>query len=126
MGKKRKSKSDPRGVNPAGSSDLPQPKRTYPERTCVACRGKFPQSTLLRVRKTVQGWTLEGKAGSRGQSGRSCYVCAKLHCQQEKKLRRAFGTRAAELSQHLQAHTQAHTQVITQSVTGVFVETLET
>ncbi len=126
MGKKRKSNQDPRGENPAGSSDLPQPKRTYPERTCVACRGKFPQSSLLRVRKTALGWTLEVKAGSSGQFGRSCYVCAKLDCQQEKKLRRAFGARAAELSQQLQATTQAHTQAIIQSVAEVFVETLET
>ena len=135
MGKKRNSKHNPRVADTAGLSALPQPKRNYPERTCVACRGKFPQSTLLRVRKTVQGWTLEVKStGLSGQSGRSCYVCAKLQCQQEKKLRRAFGARAVELSQHLQAytqaytqaHTQAHTQVMTLSVAGVLVETLET
>ena len=48
-----------------------------PLRTCVVCREKFPQSTLIRITHSKDGeFVINGK----GASGRSNYVCPSQKC----------------------------------------------
>lgn len=68
-----------------------------PERTCIACRKKRPQSELLRLRKSAQGWVVH----SEDRFGRGAYVCGDSpSCQSEKKLRR-LGSSARHISEQL-------------------------
>ncbi|THF88772.1 YlxR family protein [Deinococcus sp. KSM4-11] len=72
--------------------------RHVPERTCVACRRKRPQTEFRRVSRVDGEWTLV--AGHR--TGRGAYVCADSPaCWQDKRLRRAFGAQAPDLSARL-------------------------
>lgn len=82
-----------------------------PERTCVACRKKRPQSELVRITKGALGWEL--RSGVR--VGRGAYVCAdNPACWQEKKLRRAFGGQAPSIAAQLAA--QAGQQIVTPAI----------
>ncbi|WP_045233540.1 YlxR family protein [Deinococcus pimensis] len=73
-------------------------KHHVPERTCIACRRKRPQAELTRVTRTPQGWALV--QGPR--SGRGAYVCSDSPaCWAEKRLRRALGASAPEVSERL-------------------------
>ena len=47
-----------------------------PERRCIACRGSFPQSELIRVVDTPEGLRIWEK----GMNGRSCYICRNKAC----------------------------------------------
>ena len=51
-------------------------KTHVPQRKCIACRGSFPQSDLIRVVDTPEGLKLWEK----GMSGRSCYICRNSSC----------------------------------------------
>lgn len=80
--------------------------RHVPERTCVACRKKRPQTELLRIADS-QGWQVEQKP----RQGRGFYVCADSpECWQEKKLRRVFRTAAPAVSQLLETSFKKWTQ----------------
>ncbi len=71
-----------------------------PERSCVACRRKRPQSEFLRVTRTASGWALLGGA----RMGRGAYVCADSPaCWHEKRLRRAFRDQAPLIAAALTA-----------------------
>ncbi|GEM47974.1 DUF448 domain-containing protein [Deinococcus cellulosilyticus] len=68
-----------------------------PERTCVACRKKRPQSEMLRFRKSSEGWVMQDE----DRFGRGAYVCADSPaCWNEKKLRR-LGRSSQRLSEQL-------------------------
>lgn len=72
------------------------PHKHIPERTCIACRRKRPQSELLRWHK-IQG-TWQHDPTGRG-AGRGVYLCPHPDCWQEKKLRRTFSTQAHTVAQ---------------------------
>ncbi|GAA0520685.1 YlxR family protein [Deinococcus depolymerans] len=78
-------------VSPAPRS----PDRHTPERTCVACRRRRPQSEFTRLTRTAAGWAL--RPGAR--VGRGAYVCADSpDCWQQGRLRRAFGAQAPAIA----------------------------
>lgn len=55
--------------------------KSQPERVCVGCYGKFPQSELIRVVKTSKGEIEVEKPGSGGKvKGRGAYICANEAC----------------------------------------------
>ena len=58
---------------------------TAPERTCVGCGRKAPQSELLRF--TVQAGAL---APGRSSPGRGAYTCRRLACFERAVARRSF------------------------------------
>ena len=71
------------------------PDRHTPERTCVACRRKRPQSALTRLTRVDGAWSLS--AGHR--AGRGAYVCSDTpDCWQDRRLRRAFGAQAPQVA----------------------------
>ncbi|MFT2719304.1 YlxR family protein [Deinococcus sp. A31D244] len=71
------------------------PDRHTPERTCVACRRKRPQSALTRLTRVDGAWGLS--AGHR--AGRGAYVCSDTpDCWQDRRLRRAFGAQAPQVA----------------------------
>ena len=72
-----------------------------PERTCIACRGKFPQAELIRIRKTSSGWSLDPIT-----VGRSVYVCHNPLCHTEKKLKRMLGAQTRELVAQLSCSSE--------------------
>ena len=54
------------------------PKNKTPIRTCIGCRSKFPQKTLIRfVGNTGQILEIEG---SKKLPGRSAYLCHSISC----------------------------------------------
>jgi hypothetical protein len=69
-----------------------------PERTCVGCRTRRPQATLVRV-VLRQGTVVPA---GRGAPGRGAYVCADEKCLAAAQKRRAFGRafRAAAVMEH--------------------------
>ena len=69
--------------------------RHVPERTCVACRTRRPQSEFARLTRVEGHW--QEQTGHR--TGRGAYVCSDSPtCWQDKRLRRAFGPQAPEVS----------------------------
>jgi uncharacterized protein len=52
------------------------PRHAGPERTCVACRGRFPQEDLVRVTLSTDGQLPVGRLAP----GRGAYVCASTAC----------------------------------------------
>jgi uncharacterized protein len=63
---------------------------TAPERTCVGCGRKAPQSELLRF--TVQAGALAPAPSDLGRStpGRGAYTCRRLACFERAVARRSF------------------------------------
>ncbi|GGR44666.1 hypothetical protein GCM10008959_02180 [Deinococcus seoulensis] len=87
-------------VSPAPT---PAPDRHTPERTCVACRRKRPQSALTRLTRVDGVWNLS--VGYR--AGRGAYVCSDSpDCWQDRRLRRAFGAQAPQVAAALTAQPQ--------------------
>ncbi len=76
--------------------------KRIPIRTCVVCRVRLPQSTVLRLAKDgIGNWQLDPR---RRMVGRGVYVCPSAACHLPKalmRLSRADATRlAAELENH--------------------------
>ena len=75
--------TEPRGAEVAA---LPAPERgTAPERTCVGCGLKAPQTELVRF-AARDGALVPG----RGVPGRGAYTCARLACFERAVSRRSF------------------------------------
>ncbi len=69
--------------------------RHTPERTCVACRRRRPQSAFTRLTRVDGVWSLS--TGHR--AGRGAYVCSDTpECWQDRRLRRAFGAQAPQVA----------------------------
>lgn len=79
----------------------PKPKHV-PLRRCVVCRTSRPKGELLRLRRADDG-SFRLDAG-RGATGRGTYVCQACAADpQEKRLRQAFRSQAAQVSALLTA-----------------------
>ncbi|MBX3114850.1 MAG: YlxR family protein [Fimbriimonadaceae bacterium] len=74
-----------------------------PVRTCIACRAKFPQASLLRFQVDERG---ELKIATKTKTGRSFYICPTEDC-----LNRA-DSRSASRVMKKQITTNALSQVV--------------
>jgi len=52
--------------------------KTQPKRMCVACRGLFDKSDLLRIVRTPDGEVLLDRTGKK--AGRGAYICDNPDC----------------------------------------------
>ncbi|ACO45927.1 YlxR family protein [Deinococcus deserti] len=78
-------------ATPAG-----QPREHHvPERTCVVCRARRPQSEFVRLTRVEGHWQEQ----TVNRTGRGAYVCSDSpNCWQDKRLRRAFGPQAPDVA----------------------------
>lgn len=72
--------------------------KKVPERTCVACRKKFPQSEMMRVSLDKEG-SIHFDEKQR-HNGRGAYICKNKECMQKciknKALNRAYKTNVSD------------------------------
>ena len=76
--------------------------KRIPIRTCVSCRARLPQSTVLRLAKDKTGhWQLDMK---RRMTGRGVYICPNSNCYTPKALMRLSRLQAPDLALKLESH----------------------
>ena len=76
--------------------------KRIPIRTCVSCRARLPQSTVLRLAKdTSDQWQIDPK---RRMTGRGVYICPNSNCHTPKALMRLSRADAPRLAQSLENH----------------------
>lgn len=72
--------------------------KKVPERTCIACRKKFPQSEMMRVSLDKEGNIRFDE--KKRNNGRGAYICKNKECMQKciksKALNRAYKTNVPE------------------------------
>jgi predicted RNA-binding protein YlxR (DUF448 family) len=76
--------------------------KRIPIRTCVSCRARLPQSTVLRLAKDGSGhWQLDP---TRRMTGRGTYICTNSSCHLPKALMRLSRAEAPRLAVLLENH----------------------
>jgi uncharacterized protein len=79
--------------------------KRIPVRSCVVCRGRFPQAQLLRL--TRDEHRLVRLDPTRRASGKGLYICANPACRTEKALMRLSRPDAARIATELEAYFTA-------------------
>ena len=72
------SKSGYYSINRASFVDKMAENKHFPERTCVGCFKKFPQTGLIAITRLLSGEILV--AGASRKAGRSTYLCRNITC----------------------------------------------
>ncbi len=76
--------------------------KRIPIRTCVSCRARLPQSTVLRLAKDgIGNWQLDIQ---RRMVGRGVYICPNSNCYTPKTLMRLSRLQAPRLALELESH----------------------
>ena len=86
----------------AAHTQYSQSGQRIPIRTCLVCRARLPQVSILRLGKDPSGsWQLDPR---RRMVGRGVYVCPSAACQTPKALMRLSRADAARLALELENH----------------------